>query len=98
MNEAQLTKKQKELTNLSEKIRAKGYSLETERAYCGAVGKFIDFLCWVSWPVSATAEDGAQLRDLQVVLGHRSIETTARYVRPDPERVPSPLERMRIVA
>lgn len=43
-------------------------------------------------------EDGAHLRDLQEVLGHKNIETTARYVRPDPERVPSPFERMQIVA
>lgn len=43
-------------------------------------------------------EDGAHLRDLQEVLGHKNIETTMRYVRPDPERVPSPLEGMRIVA
>ena len=42
------------------------------------------------------SDGGAQLRDLQVVLGHRNIETTARYVRPNPERVPSPLESLKI--
>jgi integrase len=43
-------------------------------------------------------EDGAHLRDLQEVLGHKNIETTARYVRPDPERVPSPFERLKLIA
>jgi site-specific recombinase XerD len=43
-------------------------------------------------------EDGAHLRDLQEVLGHKNVETTARYVRPDPERVPSPFERMKLTA
>ncbi len=43
-------------------------------------------------------EDGALLRDLQEVLGHKDIKTTARYVRPDPERVPSPFEALGIVA
>lgn len=49
------------------------------------------------WATYAHA-DGANLRDLQEVLGHKNIETTARYVRPDPERVPSPFERMGLVA
>jgi integrase/recombinase XerD len=40
--------------------------------------------------------DGACLRDLQEILGHRDPKTTARYLRPDPERVPSPLETMGI--
>jgi integrase len=50
-----------------------------------------------AWATYAHA-DGAHLRDLQEVLGHKNIETTARYVRPDPERVPSPLESMHLVA
>lgn len=47
---------------------------------------------------SHAAEDGAQLQDLRVILGHKSIETTARYVRPNPERVPSPIEKMDFAA
>ena len=39
-----------------------------------------------------SADDGADLRDLQEILGHRDINTTMRYVRPRPERVPSPLD------
>jgi site-specific recombinase XerD len=50
-----------------------------------------------AWATHAHA-DGAHMRDLQEVLGHKNIETTARYVRPDPERVPSPFERLSIVA
>lgn len=50
-----------------------------------------------AWATYAHAE-GAHLRDLQEILGHKSIETTARYVRPDPERVPSPFEKLHLVA
>jgi site-specific recombinase XerD len=50
-----------------------------------------------AWATYAHA-DGAHMRDLQEVLGHKNIETTANYVRPDPERVPSPFEGMRLVA
>lgn len=50
-----------------------------------------------AWATHAHA-DGAHMRDLQEVLGHKSIETTARYVRPDPERVPSPFERLSLTA
>jgi site-specific recombinase XerD len=50
-----------------------------------------------AWATYAHA-NGANLRDLQEILGHKNIETTARYVRPDPERVPSPFEDLRIVA
>lgn len=50
-----------------------------------------------AWATYAHA-DGAHLRDLQEVLGHKNIETTANYVRPDPERVPSPFEKLKIVA
>jgi site-specific recombinase XerD len=39
-------------------------------------------------------EQGACVRDLQEILGHRDIRTTMRYLRPDPERVPSPLESL----
>ena len=38
--------------------------------------------------------DGACLRDLQEILGHRDPKTTARYLRPDPERVKSPIETL----
>lgn len=48
-----------------------------------------------AWATDAHAA-GAHLRDLQEILGHKSIETTIRYVRPDPERVPSPFETLRI--
>lgn len=41
-------------------------------------------------------QDGACLRDLQEILGHRDPKTTSRYLRPDPERVPSPLENLGI--
>jgi site-specific recombinase XerD len=149
MNANQLTQKQQELTKLRDRIRAKGYSLDTERSYVPAVAKFIDFLCSRSWPeglaterkveafltaeakrgVAASTQDaklhailfyyrhvrqtphhlrhawatyahanGATLRDLQEILGHKNIETTARYVRPDPERVPSPFESLHLVA
>jgi site-specific recombinase XerD len=57
MNPKQLAHKQRELTKLAEKIRAQGKSLETERSYCRAVGKFIDYLCSRSWAADATAED-----------------------------------------
>lgn len=50
-----------------------------------------------AWATYAHA-NGAHLRDLQEILGHKSIETTARYVRPDPERVPSPFESLHLVA
>lgn len=50
-----------------------------------------------AWATYAHA-NGAHLRDLQEILGHKNIETTARYVRPDPERVPSPFESLAIVA
>lgn len=50
-----------------------------------------------AWATHAHA-DGAHMRDLQEILGHKDIETTARYVRPDPERVPSPFESLAIVA
>lgn len=47
------------------------------------------------WAVRA-AESGARIEDIQVVLGHRDIKTTLRYVHPDPERVPSPIETIGI--
>jgi len=43
-------------------------------------------------------QDGACLRDLQEILGHNDPKTTARYLRPDPERVPSPLESLHLLA
>lgn len=50
-----------------------------------------------AWATHA-AEDGAQLQDLRVILGHKNIETTARYVRPNPEAVRSPIETMDLAA
>jgi integrase len=50
-----------------------------------------------AWATYAHA-NGAPLRDLQEILGHKSIETTARYVRPDPERVISPFESLRLAS
>ncbi len=50
-----------------------------------------------AWATEAHAS-GAHVRDLQEVMGHKSIETTMRYLRPDPERVPSPFEALGIVA
>lgn len=44
----------------------------------------------------AVRDRGAHVRDLQEVLGHRDIKTTMRYLRPDPERVASPLESLDI--
>jgi integrase len=43
-------------------------------------------------------EDGASLRDLQELLGHKNVQTTSNYVSPDPRRVPSPFERMKLSA
>lgn len=39
---------------------------------------------------------GAHLRDIQEILGHKDPKTTMRYLRPDPERVSSPLEALHI--
>lgn len=41
-------------------------------------------------------DQGACLRDIQEILGHKDIKTTMRYIRPNPERVPSPLESLNI--
>lgn len=57
MTTTQLQQQQHELTKLAEKIRAKGYSLETERSYQGSVAKFITFLCLRQWSPSATSEE-----------------------------------------
>jgi site-specific recombinase XerD len=43
-----------------------------------------------------SADAGARLQDIQEILGHKDIKTTMRYIRPDPERVPSPLETLGI--
>lgn len=56
MNAKQLQQKERELEKLRDRIRAKGYSLETERSYVPAVAKFIDFLCARSWPSGIPTE------------------------------------------
>lgn len=38
--------------------------------------------------------NGAGIRDIQEILGHKDIRTTMRYITPDPESVPSPFERI----
>lgn len=43
-----------------------------------------------------SADAGANIRDIQEILGHRDIHTTMRYIRPQPERVISPLETLGI--
>jgi integrase len=60
MNSKQLAQKEEELTKLTRRIRAMGYSLETERSYCGWLGRFIDFICAQSWASDATSEDKAE--------------------------------------
>lgn len=42
------------------------------------------------------ADAGANLRDIQEILGHKSLETTMIYVHPEPDRVISPLSRLNI--
>jgi site-specific recombinase XerD len=46
-----------------------------------------------AWATHA-ADAGACIRDLQEVLGHRDIKTTMRYIRPQPEKIVSPLETL----
>lgn len=41
-----------------------------------------------------SADAGARIQDIQGILGHKNIETTMRFIRPDPERVPSPIETL----
>jgi site-specific recombinase XerD len=41
-------------------------------------------------------DNGASVRDLQEILGHKSLETTMIYVHPEIERVVSPLETLGI--
>jgi integrase/recombinase XerD len=43
-----------------------------------------------------SADAGARIQDIQEILGHKDIQTTMRYIRPQPERVPSPLETIGI--
>lgn len=43
-----------------------------------------------------SADAGARIEDIQEILGHKDIATTLRYIRPNPERVPSPLESLGI--
>lgn len=48
-----------------------------------------------AWATDAH-DAGAHVRDLQEILGHKDIRTTMRYLRPTPERVPSPIETLGI--
>ena len=41
---------------------------------------------------------GARVEDIQEALGHKDIKTTLRYIHPDAERVPSPIETMGLTA
>ncbi len=61
MKEKQLEQKQRELTKLADKIRAKGYSLQTERSYIPAVSNYIDFICEQSWRLEATTEEKVEV-------------------------------------
>lgn len=45
---------------------------------------------WATHSVDA----GASVRDIQAILGHKSLETTMQYVHPEIERVTSPLESL----
>lgn len=45
---------------------------------------------WATHSIDA----GANVRDVQEILGHRSLETTMQYVHPEIERVASPLETL----
>jgi site-specific recombinase XerD len=48
-----------------------------------------------SWATHAS-DDGANIRDIQEILGHKSLETTMIYVHTEIERVASPLESLNI--
>lgn len=46
-----------------------------------------------AWATHA-ADAGASARDIQAILGHKSLETTMQYIHPEIERVISPLESL----
>lgn len=46
-----------------------------------------------AWATHA-ADAGASPRDIQAILGHKSLETTMQYIHPEVERVASPLEAL----
>jgi hypothetical protein len=94
MTPKQLIQKQAELEKLRDRIRAQGKSLATERSYGGAVGKFLDFLCSEQWPPDATSKDKVE----RFLTAEARRDATMRYVRPRPERVPSPLEQLDLTA
>lgn len=50
-----------------------------------------------AWATHAHAA-GASVRDLQAILGHKSLETTMVYLHPEADRVTSPLEAIRFTA
>lgn len=46
-----------------------------------------------AWATHA-ADAGASIRDIQSILGHKSLETTMQYIHPEIDRVVSPLESL----
>jgi site-specific recombinase XerD len=46
-----------------------------------------------AWATHAS-QDGADIRDLAEILGHGDIRVTMRYITPDKDKVPSPLQRV----
>ena len=75
MKEKQVEQKQRELTKLADKIRAKGYSLQTERSYIPAVSKYIDFICAKSWHRDTTTEEKVEAFLTQVALDGAAAST-----------------------
>lgn len=121
MTPKQLAKKDAELGKLTEKIRAKGYSLETERSYRASVGKYITYICGIRWKEGTPAERKVEAfltaqarpdRDVAASTQNAMFHAICFYykevrkepvsgvdaLRPNPERVPSPIEKLGLVA
>lgn len=74
MTPKQLAQKEAELAKLTDKIRAKGYSLETERSYRGSVSKFITFLCDRRWEDGTTAcRTGSKETNTRIAMAARDL-------------------------